>query len=75
MLISKYTATGSTQERTLIDTPHRSATATAGEPSRLVTVDKRQFTFMVQEHPYFALYVMGVLARRIRKIDRLALPA
>ncbi len=62
-------------ELALIDTPHRSATATATEASRLVTVDKRQFTFMVQEHPFFALYVMGVLAQRIRKIDRLALPA
>lgn len=62
-------------ELALIDTPHRSATATAAEPTRLVTVDKRRFTFLVQEHPFFALYVMGVLAQRIRRIDRLALPA
>jgi CRP-like cAMP-binding protein len=44
-------------------------------PTRLVTVDKRRFTFLVQEHPFFALYVMGVLAQRIRKIDQLAMPA
>ena len=62
-------------ELALIDAAHRSATATAVEPTRLVTVDKRRFTFMVQEHPFFALFVMGVLAQRIRKIDQLTAAA
>ena len=62
-------------ELALIDSPTRSATATVATPTRLVTVDKRRFTFLVQEHPFFALYVMGVLAQRIRKIDQLAMPA
>ena len=62
-------------ELALIDSAHRSATATAVEPTRLATVDKRRFTFMVQEHPFFALFVMGVLAKRIRKIDQLTAAA
>jgi CRP-like cAMP-binding protein len=39
---------------------------------RLATVNERRFIFMVQEHPFFSLYVMRVLADRIRKMDQVA---
>ena len=29
-------------------------------------LDKRMFRFMVDEVPYFSLYIMGAMARRIR---------
>jgi len=32
----------------------------------LSPLDERKFRFMVDEIPNFALYIMGVLARRIR---------
>jgi CRP-like cAMP-binding protein len=32
----------------------------------MTMIDKRKFRFMVDEVPNFALYIMGVLARRIR---------
>jgi CRP-like cAMP-binding protein len=37
---------------------------------RLAALDQRQFTFLVDEIPFFALRVMKVLADRLRKADR-----
>src|SRR5262249_45821242 len=47
----------------------RGATATAGTAVKLAPVDKQHFTFLVQEHPTFALQVMSVLAGRIRNAN------
>jgi CRP/FNR family transcriptional regulator, cyclic AMP receptor protein len=54
-------------ELALIDTAPRSATAIARTQSRVVRVDQRHFTFLVQEHPTFALQVMTVMAERLRR--------
>jgi CRP-like cAMP-binding protein len=56
-------------EMALIDTEPRSATATARTDSRVVRVDQKQFTFLVHEHPTFALQVMRVMAGRLRKAN------
>jgi CRP-like cAMP-binding protein len=62
-------------ELALIDTGPRSASATAVAPSRLVSVGKKEFTFLVQEHPTFALQVMAVMAERLRRAnDRVSQP-
>jgi CRP-like cAMP-binding protein len=53
-------------ELALVDDSPRGATATAATPARLAPVDKRRFTFLVQEHPTFALQVMAVVAERLR---------
>lgn len=53
-------------EMSLVDEGTRSATATAATAARLVRVDKSHFTFLVQEHPTFALQVMKIMADRIR---------
>jgi CRP-like cAMP-binding protein len=53
-------------ELALVDDSPRGATATATAPSKLARVDKKNFTFLVQEHPTFALQVMGVMASRLR---------
>ena len=43
----------------------------AGEGGRELTViDARAFRFMTNEVPNFALYVMGVMARRIRGMSQ-----
>jgi CRP-like cAMP-binding protein len=34
-----------------------------------VPVDEKKFTFLVQEHPTFALLVMRVMAYRLRKMN------
>ncbi len=56
-------------ELALIDTSPRSATARAKVASRVVPVDKKQFTFLVQEHPTFALLVMEIMAERLRRTN------
>ena len=54
-------------ELALIDDEPRSASVVAKTDCRLVAVNRRQFLFMVQETPFFALAVMKVLADRLRQ--------
>jgi CRP/FNR family transcriptional regulator, cyclic AMP receptor protein len=65
-VIETVSAGGIFGELALVDDSPRSARAVAGEGTRLVTIDKRRFMFLVQEHPTFALQVMSVLASRLR---------
>ena len=50
----------------MIDGAPRSSSALVREDCELSVIDPRMFRFMVDEVPNFALYIMGVLARRIR---------
>jgi CRP-like cAMP-binding protein len=61
-------------ELALIDPSPRSATVTAREPTRVVRVDRDHFTFLVHEHPTFALQVMTVMAERLRRANEHAEP-
>jgi len=61
-------------ELALIDTAPRSASAIAVTPCRLAQVGKREFMFLVQEHPTFALQVMSVMAERLRRANDRAQP-
>src|SRR5690348_5272510 len=54
-------------EMALIDHKTRSATATAKTDCKVVPIDERRFTFMVQETPHFALEVMKIMADRLRR--------
>jgi CRP/FNR family cyclic AMP-dependent transcriptional regulator len=54
-------------ELALLDPAPRSATARVRTSARVVPVDQKQFTFLVQEHPTFALQVMRIMADRLRK--------
>ena len=56
-------------EMALIDAGPRSATAQAATEALVVRVDKEHFTYLVQEHPTFALQVMTVMAERIRRAN------
>lgn len=58
-------------EMALIDHSERSATATALTDTTVARVDERQFTYLVQEHPTFALQVMRVMAERLRRANDL----
>lgn len=57
-------------EMALIDSDRRSASAIAKKESRLVPVGEKQFLYMVQETPHFALHVMRVLVERLRQMDK-----
>ena len=54
-------------EMALISPSPRSTTAVAAADSELVAVDRKRFTFMIQNTPFFALHVMRVLADRLRQ--------
>ena len=56
-------------EMALIDAGGRSASAVARSDAKLVRVDERRFKFLVQQHPFFAIEVMRIMARRLRKMD------
>ena len=57
-------------EMAMIDAQGRSASAVALSPCRLAVVDEKQFLFLVQETPNFALEVMRVLVDRLRRQER-----
>ena len=47
----------------------RSASAIAKTDCRLVKIDQRRFTFLVQETPYFAIEIMRTLAERLARMN------
>jgi CRP-like cAMP-binding protein len=56
-------------EMALVDLEPRSATAVAREAGEVAVIDRETFLALVREHPSFALYVMGVLAKRLRRMN------
>lgn len=56
-------------ELALVDDSPRSAGAVASQPSRLAMIDRKEFTFLVHEHPTFAVQVMTVMAERLRRAN------
>jgi CRP-like cAMP-binding protein len=60
-------------EMALIESKSRTATAIAKTDCKLVSVDEKRFTFLVQQTPNFALNVMKIMIERIRKLDALVL--
>ena len=54
-------------EMALIDNLPRSGTVTAKTDVILAPIMQKEFTFMIQETPYFALHVMHIMANRLRK--------
>ncbi len=57
-------------EMALISRDPRSATAVAKTDCKLLPVDEEKFLYLVQQTPYFALYMMSVLADRLRTNKR-----
>ena len=57
-------------EMALIDGGIRSASAVAKTDCKLVPINEKQFLFMVQETPFFALRVMRTLTARLRQVNR-----
>lgn len=56
-------------EMALIERRERSASLRAATDCRFVAIDERRFLFLVQQHPFFALHVMQVMAERLRHMN------
>jgi CRP/FNR family transcriptional regulator/CRP/FNR family cyclic AMP-dependent transcriptional regulator len=56
-------------ELALLDGAPRSATATAIEPSRLLTLDRTAFVAFLREQPDASLILLGDLAARVRRLS------
>jgi CRP-like cAMP-binding protein len=54
-------------EMALIDDSPRSASAVAKTDCKLAVIDQRRFKALIQQKPFFAIQVMGVLADRLRR--------
>jgi CRP/FNR family cyclic AMP-dependent transcriptional regulator len=66
-VVETVTEDGFFGELALIDHAPRSATAIAKTDCTLIKIDERQFLYLVQETPFFALIVMRTLAARLRR--------
>ena len=58
-------------EMAMIDEGVRSATVTAKTDCEFFPIGRKRFNFLIQQTPNFALYVMKVMAYRLRKTDAL----
>ncbi len=56
-------------EMALIEDKPRLATARVRTDARVVAIDRRRFEFLVQQSPYFALQLMGIIVGRLRRMD------
>jgi CRP/FNR family cyclic AMP-dependent transcriptional regulator len=59
-------------EMALIDAGPRSATARAQTACKLVQVDQKRFSFLVQQTPFFAIQVMRIMSERLRHTSSVA---
>jgi CRP-like cAMP-binding protein len=57
-------------EMALIEHQPRSASARAVTDCKLVAINERRFLFLVQQHPFFALQVMKIMAERLRTMNQ-----
>jgi CRP/FNR family transcriptional regulator, cyclic AMP receptor protein len=57
-------------EMALIDATPRSATAVADSECRLVAINEKRFSFLIQQTPKFAIQIMRVMAERLRNMDK-----
>ncbi len=56
-------------EMALIEDQVRSGSAVAKTDCQIVPITQRQFMFMVDETPFFAITVMKKMSERLRRID------
>jgi CRP/FNR family transcriptional regulator, cyclic AMP receptor protein len=57
-------------EMAMLDNEPRSATAVAATDCQIVPIDQTKFQFLLKETPYFAIEVMQIMARRLRRMNR-----
>jgi CRP/FNR family cyclic AMP-dependent transcriptional regulator len=67
--VESLAAGGVFGEMALIDSVPRSATAVVRTDGRLAPVDRKRFTYLVQQTPFFAIQIMRVMADRLRRMN------
>jgi CRP-like cAMP-binding protein len=68
--VETVAAGGIVGEMALLDNAPRSAAAVAVNRCEVVAIDQKQFLFLVQQTPFFALEVMRIMASRLRAMNR-----
>jgi CRP-like cAMP-binding protein len=56
-------------EMALVEDRPRVASAVAKSETDLVRVDRKRFLFLVQQTPFFAIQLMGIMAERLRRMN------
>lgn len=56
-------------EMALVDLEPRSATAVVSDAGEVALINRDTFLELLREQPSFALYVMGILAKRLRRMN------
>ena len=69
-LVERVGPNGILGEMALLDAEPRTATAVAHTLCRLMPINQKKFSFMVQQTPDFALQIMRVMTGRLRHTDR-----
>ncbi len=62
-------------EMVMIGLPSRTASAVALTDCRVASIKANQFRFMVQETPYFAEWILKILAERVMRMNQMIFPA
>jgi len=68
-LVETVEAGGVLGEMALIEDLPRVATAIVRSDAKLVAVDRKRFTFLVQQNPFFAIQLMSIMAGRLRRMN------
>jgi CRP/FNR family transcriptional regulator, cyclic AMP receptor protein len=68
-IIETVSQGGTFGEMALIDGSARSATVIARTNCEVAAIDKKTFVLLVDEMPYFALFVMGNMVDRLRRMN------
>ena len=58
-------------EMAMIDEGVRSATVVATSDCKLLAIGQKRFNFLIHQTPNFAMHIMQVIAKRLRKTDAL----
>jgi CRP/FNR family cyclic AMP-dependent transcriptional regulator len=56
-------------EMALIEDRPRTGSAVVKADAKVVPIDRKRFMFLVQQNPFFALQLMGIMAERLRRMD------
>ena len=70
MVLETVSVGGVFGEMSIIEKEPAAASVVAKSQLKLAVIDERRFLFLIQEHPNFALELMRVMSRRLRRMDR-----
>jgi len=69
VFFEKYTQGAFVGEMAIVDGSPRYGTVTARSHCKFVVVDKKRFTFLIDETPGFAIEVIRIMAQRLKNCD------